>query len=453
MIDYDGSYGIFTKLGLIGGFLSDINSFQKSLVNIKSPTFVSKFTGNEKTSLILDYIPSIDGQISTVSNLIPDLLLNVATNVVIDSVRTHDPLIPADLSSCMTELVRQMVLDSKTVRSMSTTVSITDSSNKNIALVAIKNRDGGENQFTLAEKVRLEVTTDSYTGGASPGNEGFTVITRDAATSAYNYDYPAGSGSTVTLSRTNITASASEGNIVENGTFTIASETTPTAPASWVAVGSYGTAGTNWKTTSEGLKIVGNASSDVRLQQEISTGVTARNVYAFHFRAKAPSALTTGTIAIDLVDSTGNILVDDSNNYLAYSVNLSTLTSSFSTFTGFFVFGTKNPDVVYLRIRCTTADTTVVIMDRLVLTEMTELYSGGPFVSVLGLASQPLTAGERIDLNFSKALATVANNAPATLTYTNNTFQVLFDRLFSTGAGGFTLPNSATPTINDSLIA
>lgn len=453
MIDYDGNYGIFTKLGLIGGFLSDANAFQKSLANVRSPNFVGKFTGNAKTSLLLEYMPSIDGQISSVSNLIPDLLLGVATNVVIDSIRAHDPLIPADLSRCMSELVRQMKLDSKTVRSMNTSVISTDATNKNIALVAIRNRDGGDNQFTLAEKVRLEVTSDSYTGGASPGNEGFTVIARDAASNAYNHDYPAGSGASVALSRTNITASSSDGNIVENGTFTIASDTLATAPAGWVAISPYGSAGVNWKTTTDGLKIVGNSTSDVRLQQEISNSVNARNVYAFHFRAKAPVALTTGTLAIDLVDSAGNILVDDSNNYLAFSANLSALTTSFSTFTGFFVFGTKNPTEVHLRIRCTTADTTEVVMDRLVLTEMTELYSGGPFVAVLGLASQPLITGERIDLDFSKSLATVVNGSPATLTYTNNTFQVLFDRLFSIGAGGFTLPYSASPNINDSLIA
>jgi len=336
---------------------------------------------------------------------------------------------------------------------MSTTFTITDSTNKNTVLVALKNRDGGDNQFTIAETLRLEVSADSYTGGTSAGNEQFSVKTVDSATDVYNYDYPAGSGSDVTLSRTNLTASQSEGNILENGTFTIASTTTATAPAGWSSVGSYGTAGTHWVTTTDGLKIVGNITSDVRLQQDVSISITARNVYAFHFRAKAPTALTTGSIAIDLVDSTGNILTDDSNNYLAFSANLNTLTASYTSFTGSFVIGSKTPSEVYLRIRCTTAENTQVYMDRLVLTEMTELYTGGPFISVLGLASDPLTTSERVDITFSKSLATVTNGQASTLTYTNNTFQVLFDRLFTTGSGGFTLPYSATPTISDSLIA
>lgn len=452
-MDYDGNYGIFTKLGLVGGFLSDINSFQRSLVNVKSPAFVSRFTGNGKTSLVLDYIPSIDGQIESVSQLIPDLLLQVASGVVIDSVRTHDPLIPADLSQCVAELVRQMKLDNRTVRGMSNTVSVSDPSNRNTVLVAMRNRDGGENQFTLAETVRLEVVSDSYTGGASPGNEQFTVITRAASSNIYNHDYPGGSGSGISLQRVNTTAAIGEGNLLENGMFQTPLSTDAGIPDTWESEGGYGSAGVHWKVDPAGARITGNPASDVRLRQEIIGGVTARNVYAFHFRASAPVALTTGTLAVDLVDASGNILVDDTNNYLAASINLNTLTAAPAVVSGNFVIGSKTPAPVFLRIRCTTAENTVVLLDRVVLAEMSELYAGGPFVAVLGTASQPVSSGERIDIVFTRALSAVVSGSPSSIPYSSNTFQVLLDRLFGTGSGGFTLPYSNTPNISDTLIA
>ena len=155
MIDYTGTYGLFTKLGLIGGFISDINTFQKSLVNVKSPTLTNKFTSNGKTKIVLNYIPAIDTQISTVSDLVPGVFVDVAENVLIDSVTTNDPLIPANVDDCLLELVSQMKQDNITVQKMLNTVTVSDSSGLNLINVAVVNADGGSNQHTLAENIRL----------------------------------------------------------------------------------------------------------------------------------------------------------------------------------------------------------------------------------------------------------------------------------------------------------
>lgn len=452
MIDYTGTYGLFTKLGLIGGFISDINTFQKSLVNVKSPALVNKFTSNGKTKIVLNYIPAVDSQISSVSSLVPGVFVDVAEGVLIDAVTTNDPLIPATVDDCLIELVSQMKNDNITVQKITNTVTVSDPSGLNLVRVSLVNSDGGLNQHTIAEKIRLEVTSDSFTGGTAPGNETLTVIAKDAAADVFNYDYPAGSGSTVTLERTNMNASASEGNSVANGNFNLFDLDTPTIPNNWNAITSYGVAGTNWLISSNGLKIQNLAS--VRLQQDISSSVRAKNVYHVHFRFKLNSSvvLSSGSITVDLVDSSGNTMVDNSNAYLAKSVLFSSINLAnlgvYQDVDATFVVGSKTPTTVFLRIMCNGTDQTgvTVELNRLVLTEMQQLYDGGPYISLLGLDSDTLYTGQRIDITITKSL----DGAGA---FTNNTFQVLFDRLFEMSSKGITLPSSTIPTVLDSLIA
>jgi hypothetical protein len=452
MIDYTGTYGLFTKLGLIGGFISDINTFQKSLVNVKSPALVNKFTSNGKTKIVLNYIPAVDSQISSVSSLVPGVFVDVAEGVLIDSVTTNDPLIPATVEDCLIELVSQMKNDNITVQKITNTVTVSDPSGLNLVRVSLVNSDGGPNQHTIAEKIRLEVTSDSFTGGTAPGNETLTVITKDAAEDVFNYDYPAGSGSTVTLERTNMNASSSEGNSVTNGNFNLFDLDTPTIPNNWNAITSYGVAGTNWLISSNGLKIQNLAS--VRLQQDISSSVKAKNVYHVHFRFKLNSSvvLSSGSITVDLVDSSGNTMVDNSNTYLAKSVLFSSIDLAnlgvYQDVDATFVVGSKTPTTVFLRIMCNGTNQTgvTVELNRLVLTEMQELYDGGPYISLLGLDSDTLYSGQRIDITITKSLDGGG-------TFTNNTFQVLFDRLFEMSSKGITLPSSTVPTVLDSLIA
>lgn len=452
MIDYTGTYGLFTKLGIIGGFVSDINTFQKSLVNVKSPALINKFTSNGKTKIVLGYIPAIDSQISSVSNLVPSVFVDVAEGVLIDSVTTNDPLIPPNVDDCLLELVSQMKLDNTTVQKMANIVSVSDPSGLNIINVALVNADGGANQHTLSENIRLEITSDSFTGGSGAGNETFTVISKDPATGVFNYDYPAGSGSNINVDRVNMNASSAEGNAITNGNFNLTEVSTPLIPNNWDAVAGYGIAGTHWLTSSNGLKI--QNFPNVRLKQNVSSSISAKKAYHVHFRFKLNSAsvLASGSITVDLVDSANNTMVDNSNAYLAKSVLFNSISESnlgvYQDVNATFVVGSKTPNPVFLRIMCNGTDQTGVTVDlnRLVLSEMYELYDGGPYISILGLDSDPMYKGQRVNISITKALDGGSG------TYTNNTFQVLFDRLFSTASKGITLPYSTTPTISDGLI-
>jgi len=315
------------------------------------------------------------------------------------------------------------------------------------------NADGGVNQHTIAENLRLEVSSDSYTGGAGAGNETFNVIAKDKANGAFGYDYPAGSGSSINVSRVNMNASASEGNSITNGNFDLFDAATPTIPSNWDAVATYGTPGTHYLISANGVKFQNR--SNIRIQQSASSAISAKKVYHLHFRFKLNSAtvVSTGSITVDLVDSLGNTMVDNSNAYLAKSKLFNSITVGnlgvYQDVDATFVVGSKTPSTVFLRVMCNGTDQAgvTVELNRLVLSEMSQLYTGGPYISLLGLDSEPIYKGNRVNISITKTLDNGSN------TYTNNTFQVLFDRLFSTAAKGITLPYSTTPTVLDSLIA
>ena len=114
--------------------------------------------------------------------------------------------------------------------------------------------------------------------------------------------------------------------------------------------------------------------------------------YAINAYFKTDSAPAAGVITVDLVDGIGGtVLTDEESNNNALTFNASTLTTSWQTLdtlvTAECVFCTPRvlPDVVYLRLRISTAvsNTSSVYLDDVVLTEMTSLYGGGPLVAVI----------------------------------------------------------------------
>jgi hypothetical protein len=318
--------------------------------------------------------------------------------------------------------------------------------------VLLKTPNGWENQFVIAEKIRFEVSSDIYSG-ASAQNESITATSLAQSEDKYSYDYPAGSGISTTFERVNVYSSASGGNLVTNPTFLDVETATPLIPNDWVAIAGKGTAGTNWFKTTSGITFTG--SSDIQIKQDIPN-IESNTAYAYQIKIRltAPSALSSGSFSLDLVDSTNATLVDNRNlntssEFTFATQPLSTL-NTYVTINGGFVTGALTPSVVSLRLMCKGANQTgvSVSLEYVALTQMTELYETGPLVSFFSVKDSVMTRGQKIDLTINKSITTATGSLP----YTNNTFQILFDRLFSTGSKGYTLPYSNVPTIPDTLI-
>lgn len=177
-------------------------------------------------------------------------------------------------------------------------------------------------------------------------------------------------------------------------------------------------------------------------------GLLPQTAYAFSLWATADVVPAAGVFTVDLVDGIGGTVIADSagtNN--AFTFDAEDLTTSWQHVTtlvgGECVFRTPLvvPDVVYLRIRVSTAvsDTTSVFLDHAALTPMAAVYPGGPLVAAFSGST-----------NFRRGdswTVTVANNRAGEL-------QEYFERNFGMSSLGLLLPSDAgsSETIPDSVI-
>lgn len=178
-------------------------------------------------------------------------------------------------------------------------------------------------------------------------------------------------------------------------------------------------------------------------------GLNPETAYAFSMWAIADVVPAAGVITVDLVDGIGGTVIADSagtNN--TFSFDCDDLSDSAwqhvtTLVGGECVFRTPLvvPDVVYLRIRVSTAvsDTTSVFLDHAALTPMTAVYPGGPLVAAFS-GNVGFRRGDVWTL-------AVTNNRAGEL-------QEYFERNFGMSSLGLLLPSNAanSETIPDSVI-
>ena len=167
--------------------------------------------------------------------------------------------------------------------------------------------------------------------------------------------------------------------------------------------------------------------------------VAANGQYAFGGLFLSPSAPAAGVITVDLYDGSA-VINDDYGTANSFTIDCTTLTTSFAWKTGSFRLPRTLPPLVYLRIHVSTAitNTKIVYFDDCRFVQMAELYAGGPSVAILS-GSTPFAQGDYY-----------------TLTSTNDRaglIQEWFERAFAMRERGLLLPydTGGTETIVDTL--
>ncbi len=379
-------------------------------------------------------------------------------------------------SEAVTILVNQMVLNSTSVQQATVAAGAqtavgTPNGTPSI-VVSVKNKQGFTGQLIFPETISFVCTGDSQSG-STLSNEPFLVTGQTAVSDELSQLWPAGSGASKSISSVDGSKSNSTGNLLQNSNFTVV--TTPNVPDNFtIGIGAAGvdifqTTATTYLTGGASLEFTGTGSAlldgvtqsfGVTPTTTLGAGGTSAKLlpsttYHFNCWIKLSSASpATGVLAIALVDGSaypGTILTDGATNNNLVSVALTGIgDTNWHIFSGSFhtpaVLPTTTP-VAKLRISLTThieSGKSVFISD-LSLTAATQLYNGGPFVSI-----------------HSGATAVIAGINPDTWTVatTNNygtsgsgLFQQWMERIFGLRALGIQLPYSGSPTISDSLIA
>lgn len=441
---------VFTRIGKLAKSLSNTNTFQGTTLPADVSALVGLYTSGDET-----IIDGIQSQLSSAQSSglgWANYLSSAASTTVNQAVYLDNPQSSrTNLKISLTELIRQMKANSQSVQSAAQTSSVAFTGSGNgVCVVSCKDANGLATEYMNSEAVKVSCTSDA-SSGSTVGNEGFQALGQVASSNgALAWDWPQGSGASLTLSAVNAAANpGQQGQLLTNGDFETFSAN---VPAGWAI--SVGTAGTTvFKSTSPFytglacLKITGNGSELTSLSQQfgISTGTTQTlkggTQYAFSFWVQMSAVPTAGVLSIELVDGSGTVLQDVSGTNNAVTQSLPALTTSWTNLSGTFRTPHALPATYKLRLRLTTAldSGKSLYLDRLGFAAMAQLYSGGPSLNVFSGSSQ-FFVGDYFTVTTTNAHPLLS-------------LQRVAQRFFNMPSLGLVLPSSGSPTQADTLIA
>lgn len=250
MIDFDTLFSRIGKCFYIGELvLADTGT--------TIPTAVEAFLTEMQTAdpLFQDaVVDGIDTSLSsykaTSSSTISSFVTVPVQRLIVQTVTEDTNLLSSyGLSSCTTELIKQMIAAGESVEESTISVSVSygdggsssgpsgDNVGDGILLFSTKRPDGLVNQFVLAETLTANITTAATTGTAT------WTITGELSKGTTSVDYPAGSGINKTVS----SYIASTGSSLVDGTFETEDANADNLPSGWTPV--TATLGTTLKLT------------------------------------------------------------------------------------------------------------------------------------------------------------------------------------------------------------
>ena len=379
--------------------------------------------------------------------------------VYLDNPQINQNLQAVNVLSSIAEVLRQMIAQNATVLRL--TVASTNSSfvgvGNGIIVSSVKRFDGLPQENLFAETLTLVCTTDSYSGTATAGNEGFSVTGQGSQSNLAAFDWPLGSNTQGSLNAIDGNSDNSNGNILTNSGF---EDWTSNVPDNWTlqtgtaGVDIFEEGGLNYDGVAS-LRFLGDGVTLTEIRQAFDDGddgtsatLSPLSQYPFNIFARrdglAPAA---GVLTIDLYDvDTGLIVQDEQGTNNSFTIDCTGLTTDYLSYTGFFRTPQILGDDIRIRIRFTTALTTgrSIYLDKSALgDDISSLYVGGPSVSVFA-GSVPFAQGDR-------GTFTVTNSRGAGGTL--NTWQTAWYRLFpEVQTNNLMLPSGNSPTIADSLL-
>jgi hypothetical protein len=395
----------------------------------------------------------------------PSVLQQLAATTIIEHVRADIPSQATTLALALAELIRQMKAGSESVKACTvsaTAAVLTGPANTGNGAVVLttKRGDGLVNELLVAESARLTCTADSYTGRQTAARETFAFVGVPQTAGRWDYTYPTGSGASsalrvvdpsqdaqATLGGANVLANSdletwSQSPLQpENFTITSGAWATDVVQDGTAHTGSFSAKVPATKTPTFYQQF--GSTSSTGAGAGTATSLTSLASYAVNlWLRRVSSAITTGTLVVDLFDGS-SVIADDAGNNNTFSITLSGLTTSWAAFGGSFRLPSVPPATVRLRIRVSVAADQDFLLDDIACAAVSAPYPGGPGMAVFA-GSAPWKTGDGWTLTLS--------NDRGGSTYGVDTFQHGIARLLGTERAGILLPVSGSPSQADSLI-
>lgn len=461
MLSFNNAPGnLFNRLGSIGYWLTLLRQFQNDLdtamTDVSSGSTI-QYTGEADLqaqigSAYLGALSSAEACANTAQQLAID---TVNRMVFRDNPRIAQNLNSVNLTASLQELIRQMNLAGASIQSQ--TVTATPSSftgqGNGVLVASVRRYDGLTQENAFAEALQVLCSDDSFSGGATEGNEGFTVTGTGNEPDPFAFDWPLGSNAETSLNAIDGESDNANGNLLTNSGF---GAFTGGIPDNWTAVlgsGNFSQESTIvYDDTTSALKITGDALgtlSELTQTFNDSDGTSgildAYTQYALNVWMRrdgiAPAA---GVLRFALVDDTDTIINDQAGNACSWTVDLTALSTAYVAYNGFFRLPAKPPATIKLQVKITTALTNgrAVYLDKMGMGLTTQVYSGGPALAVFA-GSLPFVVQDY-------ATATIANNRGGVANLAS--FGPLLQRFYNLASLDLLIPSSSTPTISDSAL-
>ena len=447
-----------------------MRSYQNSqLTNLTDTTngVVAQYNGESDLQALIgsSYIGILNG-----AGSVGTLAANVAQSTLNRMIFRDQPQLSQTLSqlqvtTSLTELIRQMKVAGATVLAMTVTATpqafstyLTNIGNGVITASIRRPRDGLVLENAFGESLKAVCTGDSYSSSATAGNEPFTV-TGTGSAAVFDFNWPLGSNLSAGLSAINGNSNNSQGNLLTNSGFE--TFTTTNTPDNFTL--EVGTAGNQFfsessivfdPSPSKALRILGDGSTLVSFSQTFnsSSGTTGQltnlTQYSINLWLRRDgTAAGAGQMVAELVDSNGTMIQDANGQNNTFTIDLTNLSTIYTAYNTVFRTPTILPSSQKIRLRQTTAlsNGRSVYLDKLSFGTMTQLATSQIFAAIHA-GSIPFARNDYIFI-----IVTNSRGVGGTL----NTFQTLMARLFPQMlTSEFLLPSSSTSSISDlALIA
>lgn len=454
-LTYDGSNGIFTRLGKLIGLMDAVRTHQNDM-QTRLEAIQAQYTDAD-FHMIAQLVANMEQRIQQTGGVLVDIQ-QAAIRTLVETcyndslVSTRQVLPDKTLDQSLLYLTREMILDSETIDrttiskgSVAAGASNTGNGTMVFSELVPLTASAGGTQYPHIRTERLEArcVQDAQDKSIRNGEERFEV----RGWIAYpNLDrkFPKGSGTRLQLASVHaaVDAGARYENQLRNGSF---ESFTSNLPDGWTAV--TGTAGTHFASTtspvfrgSTALKLIGDGSNLTKLRQQLGSvdgtpaTIVADRLYVLSCVARVNAGASAGVLRISLEDAAGTE-VTGTGTTQSFGVGV-----TYTRITVPFRAPLSLPSTVYAVVELTTALNAggEWYIDELTLTEMRQIAPGGTGLVVYA-GSTDWVINDRLSLDCT-------NNGEGAI-------NLGLDRLFDLYSKGVVFPNSTTPTILDSLIS
>lgn len=459
---YGSTGALFNRLGTLAYVIENVDSFHSTLE-------ASLIGGNGITNQYQTE-PDLQAQIGTTwINLLASVeapcsvmqQLTVATinrMVYRDSPQYNQTITGQNLTASINYVLQQMASQNATILQMTVGATSTPfvGTGNGVINVSLKRPfDGRFLENAFQETITFTCVADSYIGGATAFNEGFQVTGEGSEPDVFAFDWPLGSNGLTQLNAINGDANQSQNNLLNNSGFAL---WTGGAPNNWIIVTGGSLITQNQSiifTTGSSMLWTGDGSTLINITQTFnsSTGnnstLSPQTQYSVNLYLRTGGAAPTqGILQIDLIDGHNNIINDQAGNPNSFTIDLTTLSTVWTSFKGFFRTPEIMPGTQSIRYHLNTAlnNGAFVYFDKTSMGLATQLYSQGPFIAVHS-GNTPFVQSPVAD--YGQAQVTNSRGAGGTL----STWQTALWRLLGTNLG-FELiwPSSLSPDVSDGLI-